>query len=170
MCDMDIVVNDTNIFLDLMSVGLLDISFELPIKFHTVDYVVAEITDMEQKKQIMKLVETGKLYVKEFDEQEFGEIISLYQSRNNNVSVTDCSVWYYAKKNDFRLLTGDGKLRKSATADGVIVSGIFYITDMLVECNIVGKTDMANILNSLRAINKRLPQKIIDERISNLLR
>jgi len=167
---MDIVVNDTNIFLDLMSVGLLDISFELPIKFHTVDYVVAEITDMEQKKQIMKLVETGKLYVKEFDEQEFGEIISLYQSRNNNVSVTDCSVWYYAKKNDFRLLTGDGKLRKSATADGVIVSGIFYITDMLVECNIVGKTDMANILNSLRAINKRLPQKIIDERISNLLR
>lgn len=167
---MDIVVNDTNIFLDLMSVGLLDISFELPIKFHTVDYVVAEITDMEQKKQIMKLVETGKLYVKEFDEQEFGEIISLYQSRNNNVSVTDCSVWYYAKKNDFRLLTGDGKLRKSATADGVIVSGIFYITDMLVECNIVGKTDMANILNSLRVINKRLPQKIIDERISNLLR
>lgn len=167
---MDIVVNDTNIFLDLMSVGLLDISFELPIKFHTVDYVVAEITDMEQKKQIMKLVETGKLYVKEFDEQEFGEIISLYKSRNNNVSVTDCSVWYYAKKNDFRLLTGDGKLRKSATADGVIVSGIFYITDMLVECNIVGKTDMANILNSLRAINKRLPQKIIDERISNLLR
>lgn len=157
---MDIVVNDTNIFLDLMSVGLLDISFELPIKFHTVDYVVAEITDMEQKKQIMKLVETGKLYVKEFDEQEFGEIISLYQSRNNNVSVTDCSVWYYAKKNDFRLLTGDGKLRKSATADGVIVSGIFYITDMLVECNIVGKTDMANILNSLRAINKRLPQKL----------
>ena len=128
---MDIVVNDTNIFLDLMSVGLLDISFELPIKFHTVDYVVAEITDMEQKKQIMKLVETGKLYVKEFDEQEFGEIISLYQSRNNNVSVTDCSVWYYAKKNDFRLLTGDGKLRKSATADGVIVSGIFYITALL---------------------------------------
>lgn len=60
---MDIVVNDTNIFLDLMSVGLLDISFKLPLKFHTVDYVVAEITDMEQKTQIMKLVETGKLRI-----------------------------------------------------------------------------------------------------------
>ena len=31
---MDIVVNDTNIFLDLISIGLLDASFELPIKFH----------------------------------------------------------------------------------------------------------------------------------------
>lgn len=30
---MDIVVNDTNIFLDLMSVGLLDASFRLPVKY-----------------------------------------------------------------------------------------------------------------------------------------
>lgn len=49
---MDIVVNDTNIFLDLISVGLLDVVFKLPIKFHTVDYVIAEIADDMQRKSV----------------------------------------------------------------------------------------------------------------------
>ena len=124
---MDIVVNDTNIFLDLISVGLLDASFKLPIKFHTVDYVIEEIVNEEQKAKVIALINDAKLYVKEFDENEFREIINLYESRHNNVSIADCSVWYYAKKNDYRLITGDGKLRSSATADGVIVSGILLI-------------------------------------------
>lgn len=163
---MDIVVNDTNIFLDLISIGLLDASFKLPIKFHTVDYIINEIINDEQKKKVITLIKSGKLYVKEFDENEFREIIDLYESRNNNVSVADCSVWYYAKKNDYRLITGDGKLRSSATADGVIVSGILYLTDMLVEYKIINEKVMAVKLKELCKINKRLPQKLIEERIS----
>ena len=74
---MDIVVNDTNIFLDLISIGLLDASFELPIKFHTVDYVIEEIINEEQNAEVAALIKEGKLYVKEFDETE---IIDLYES------------------------------------------------------------------------------------------
>ena len=77
---MDIVVNDTNIFLDLISIGLLDASFELPIKFHTVDYVIEEIINEEQNAEVVALIKEGKLYVKEFDENEFSEIIDLYES------------------------------------------------------------------------------------------
>ena len=77
---MDIVVNDTNIFLDLISIGLLDASFELPIKFHTVDYVIEEIINEEQNAEGASLIKEGKLYVKEFDENEFSEIIDLYES------------------------------------------------------------------------------------------
>lgn len=47
---MDVVVNDTNIFIDLLSVELLEETFKLPIDFHTVDYVVSEIVDSYQKK------------------------------------------------------------------------------------------------------------------------
>ena len=36
---MEIVVNDTNIFIDLHSIRLLDQFFELPITGHTVDFV-----------------------------------------------------------------------------------------------------------------------------------
>lgn len=163
---MDIVVNDTNIFLDLISVGLLDVVFKLPIKFHTVDYVIAEITDETQRRSVTDWARNGILYIKEFDEKEFAEIIDLYEERSNNVSITDCSVWYYAKKNDYRLLTGDGKLRNSATADGVIVSGILYLTDMLVDCGIVSKIIMADKLKELYKINKRLPKKLIEERVN----
>ena len=43
---MDIlVVNDTNIFIDLISVDLLDDFFNLPIGVHTTDLVLNELTD-----------------------------------------------------------------------------------------------------------------------------
>ncbi len=41
---MEIVINDTNIFLDLYDIGLLDDFFQLPIRVHTVDFVINEIT------------------------------------------------------------------------------------------------------------------------------
>ena len=53
---MDIVVNDTNIFLDLISIGLLDASFELPIKFHTVDYGIEKIINEEQNAEVAALI------------------------------------------------------------------------------------------------------------------
>ena len=40
---MDIVINDTNIFLDLYDVDLLHTFFQLPVQVHTVDFVVDEI-------------------------------------------------------------------------------------------------------------------------------
>lgn len=52
---MDIVVNDTNIFLDLISINLLEVSFRLPIKFHTVDYIINEITDVGQRTEVDSL-------------------------------------------------------------------------------------------------------------------
>lgn len=163
---MDIVVSDTNIFLDLMSVGILSEAFRLPIRFHTVDYVVEEIKNDEQIGQIMRLVDTNLLTVKEFDEEEISEILSMYLKCSSNLSVEDCSVWYYSKKNNYRLLTGDKALRSCATNDGVMVSGILYITDLLVEEGIIDKRNMASRLRLLCEKNKRLPRKLIEERIN----
>lgn len=163
---MDIVVSDTNIFIDLASVGLMENSCELPVRMHTTDQVINEITDNAQKVLVGRLVDEGKITVKHFDETEFSHVIEMFLSRKNNVSVTDCSVWYYAKRNGFRLLTGDGKLKSSAIADGVQVSGVLFLTDMLVEHKIISKKDMADKLERLLTINSRLPKKIINERIS----
>ena len=65
---MEIVVNDTNIFIDLHSIGLLYQFFELPITVHTVDFVINELTDEEQFKAINKYIENGKLKVQSFEE------------------------------------------------------------------------------------------------------
>ncbi|MGN0731384.1 MAG: hypothetical protein ACI4MA_05665 [Treponema sp.] len=69
------------------------------------------------------------------------------------------------KKDWRRLLTGDGKLRKSAEADNVKVSGILYIFDNLVEYGILEKADAANLLEKLMQINMRLPKGECEKRI-----
>ena len=162
---MDIVVSDTNIFIDLASVGMMEDSCELPVRMHNTDQVINEITDNAQKTLVGKLVDEGKITVKHFDETEFSHVIEMFQTRKNNVSVTDCSVWYYAKRNGYRLLTGDNKLKNSAIADGVQVSGILFLTDMLVEQKIISRKDMAEKLERLLDLNSRLPKRIINERI-----
>lgn len=163
---MDIVVSDTNIFIDLFSVGLLDAFCMLPLNVHTVDYVIYEITDNTQKIEIERLIQNGNIFVKDFDEEESADIIKMYTERRNNVSVTDCSVWYYAKKNRYRLLTGDSKLRNSAVDDGVQVSGILFLTDMMVEKGLIKPDDMAVKLKRLLELNARLPLRLINERIA----
>lgn len=150
-----------------MSVNLLEDTFRLSIEFHTADTVIAEITDTCQEAKINDIITKGCLYVKEFESDELIEILRMREESGTNVSITDCSVWYYAKQLGCRLLTGDKKLKRCATEDGVMVSGILYITDMLVEENIVTKDTMADKLESLLIQNKRLPKKEIEKRIKS---
>ena len=49
---MDIIVNDTNIFIDLHTSGLLNEFLNLPIEVHTVDFVISELTDDEQRQAV----------------------------------------------------------------------------------------------------------------------
>ena len=93
-----------------------------------------------------------------FSFEEIIEITDIHSKNTNNASITDCSVWYYAKKTGGRLLTGDGKLRKSAEGDNVKVSGILYIFDNLVEYEILEKDEAADLLCIQRYFSYRLPE------------
>ena len=46
---MEIIVSDTNIFIDLHSCGLLDSFFKLPYNVHTTDFVMSELLGRVQK-------------------------------------------------------------------------------------------------------------------------
>ena len=157
---MEIVVNDTNIFIDLHSIGLLDQFFELPIKVHTVDFVINELTDEEQFNAISKFIKNGKLNVQSFEADELLEIIKLQSKAGGNVSIPDCAVWNYAKKHNYTLLTG-----KKAIESNVTVKGIIFIFDHLVECEIITPQDAVIKLQELMKHNSRLPKSIIQERI-----
>lgn len=162
---MEIVVNDTNIFIDLYSIGLLDSFFRLPIRVHTVDFVLHEITVPEQFNNVNKFAQNGKLKVQSFGGDELKEVLSLKNRCSGNVSFTDCAVWYYAQTNNYTLLTGDRQLREKAIEANVAVKGIIYIFDMLVEHHILQPQIAATKLEELLAINPRLPKKIMRERI-----
>lgn len=94
------------------------------------------------------------------------QVNSIFENTNNNVSFTDASVWYYAKKTNGRLLTGDAKLKKSAEEDNVKVSGILYVFDNLIEYEILDKKTCADKLEKLYSINNRLPKGECEKRIS----
>ena len=96
------------------------------------------------------------------------EIGNLYQpnQKRYNLSLTDCSVWYYAKVNNYILLTGDRKLRTSSTYDGVEVHGVIYVFDSLVEFGVVSHQIAIEKLQQLFSINPRLPKEEIEKRIN----
>lgn len=114
MIEERIVISDANVIFDLLSVQLLEAFFALPCEICTTDLVISEIERPEQQQIIQKFIKLKKLGVATLDFDEFSEILLLQSTSKNNTSIADCSVWYYAKKVDGRLLTGDGKLRSAA--------------------------------------------------------
>lgn len=111
---MKIIVNDTNIFIDLHSIGILEKLCELPYEIHTVDFVVSEIVDERQSMAYNRLVKDGKITVNAFSAEELMEIVTEHSEVSGNLSIADCSVCYYARKNMVPMLTGDRRLRKYA--------------------------------------------------------
>ncbi len=58
-----IVVSDTNIFIDLISVNLLDGFFSLPWEVHTTDMIMKELKDSAQKAVVEVFCQRGCLKV-----------------------------------------------------------------------------------------------------------
>jgi len=162
---MEIVVNDTNIFIDLFQIGFLDEFFRLPFEVHTLDFVVNELKDENQRSAVKKFIDSGALTLKKTNPEELVEILNLQNSTPGNLSTIDCAVWRYAKVNGYTLLTGDRQLRNRAIDSGVTVRGILYVFDELVERHIITATCAIEKLKELVRINTRLPRELTEERI-----
>jgi len=162
-----IVVNDTNVFIDLYAIGLLEEFFHLSWEVHTTDFVLQELQREDQKNAVLRFLEKELLHVAGFGFEEIVEINKLKQryGEKTNVSLTDCSVWYYAKQNGCILLSGDRKLRNYAISDGVDVKGMLYVFDMLVDAGAISLEVASKKLTLLKAINPRLPENEIKKRL-----
>lgn len=163
-----IVVNDTNVFIDLYEVGLLEDFFSLPWEVHTTDFVMLELQREGQHEKVARYKADKRLVVPVFEAKELLEIGNMYQQYLNrtNLSLTDCSVWYYAKVNKYILLTGDRKLRTASTYDGVEVHGVIYVFDCLVEYDVISRQIAVEKLQQLFRINPRLPKDEVEKRIN----
>lgn len=163
---MKILVNDTNIFIDLHSVGLLEEMCRLPYEIHTVDFVVAEIADADQRRIFDELVAQGGIFIDGFTADEVIEIVEEHSSVSGNLSIPDCSVCYFARKHNVPMLTCDRRLRRYAEEQSIEVHGILFIFDELVRHDIISTSMAADRLEELFAINARLPKAEIRERIN----
>ena len=162
---MDIVINDTNIFLDLYDVDLLDAFFQLPVQVHTVDFVVNEIKRPAQQSVIQDLISRGVLVVKDYSSANLENLYHFNMECGGNLTLTDSTVIYYALSvAGCRILTGDRQLRNRAEERGITVSGILYVFDQLVEQGLIPPSEAAKKLEALFSINPRLPKREIEIR------
>ena len=163
---MKILVNDTNIFIDLHSVGLLEEMCRLPYEIHTVDFVVSEIVDADQRRIFDELVARRGIVVDGFTADEVIEIVEEHSAVSGNLSIPDCSVCYFARKHNVPMLTGDRRLRRYAEEQSIEVHGILFIFDELVRHDIISTSMAADRLEELFALNARLPKAEIRDRIN----
>ncbi len=66
---MKLVVTDTNVFIDMMDVGVLVALFGLGLEMHTTAFVVNELAS-DQQAQLWPYISTGRLKVVHFDPAE----------------------------------------------------------------------------------------------------
>ena len=145
---MKIIVEDTNIIIDLFKTGLLSFCMELKLEFHTTRYVVAEILESSQSAVLIGMINNGQLLIDDFVGEEYEQLIKYIAECNgeNNLSEADCSVLLLAKRLGCRLLTSDQKLKRKAKEHGVEVNGFLWLTDLLVKEHIVSGATMINHL------------------------
>ncbi|NCC61342.1 MAG: PIN domain-containing protein [Verrucomicrobiae bacterium] len=160
-----LVVSDANIFIDLWQIDLLEEFFQLPLKIHTTDYVIDELTKGDIQTKILYYSDHKKLIIQEFDGDESEAISDIYNNQNG-LSYTDCSVLFLAQKNECKLLTGDNKLNRVATKEGIDVHGLLHVFDLLVEEHqILPPQKAVQCLKSLISSNARLPVEEVESRI-----
>lgn len=164
-----ILISDANIFFDLININLIDQFFAVPEKISTTDLIIAEIEDEKQKKIIETLIQREKLIVKKFPQEEMQEIQKLNEA-TRKLSIQDCSVWYYAKKEKGTLLTGDKRLRQEVEKDNIDVRGIFFVFELILKYQLVSATEAISAVKELSKINTRLPQDKIKDFIENIKR
>ena len=158
------VVSDTNIFIDLINIDVLDIFFQLPWEIHTTDMIVSEFTDENQKKAILG---HSELVIKRYEPEELSDLVD-FHTKHSQVSINDCSVWQYAKQNNYVLLSGDGYLRKLTISDGIEVRGTIFVIEQLVDHGFLTAAEGADVLDKLKNSNTRQPLNEIQDRIRRM--
>jgi len=164
---MDIIVEDTNILLDLFKTGLIMHCQKMDISFHTSRQVYREITDSEQKSFYRGLVANGLLAIDSFDGDDFILLTETFEelSKISNLTEADCSVILLAERFKCRLLTADQKLIRQARARGLQANGFLWLTDKMVELQIVDEQSMVSYLQTYLNINQSAPTEEAQERI-----
>lgn len=156
-----VYISDTNIWIDFRNAGLLDALFSLPFKLCCTDFVLDELQDVDTK----HLLARG-LVVETLDAAATAALFNLMQAHNNS-SLADVSCYQLAHQTKHPLLTGDGRLRKQAKSDGLIVHGALWLLDQLVEHNIINSKNAAKGLQSMMDAGSRLPEAECQKRLAN---
>lgn len=159
---MKLIITDTNVFFDIISIDILPEFFALDFEICTTDFVVKEVLESTQKEQIESFIRANRLNVFKLTEDEVEEIRKFPTTRFFK-GITDKTVLWKSYSLKCLLLTGDKKLRNEAEGLGIEVHGSFWVITKLIEELIITKGKGVELLNKLKLLNANLPHDEIDK-------
>lgn len=151
-----VIINDTNIWIDLKLTNIIEKVFLLPYELAVPDILYNdELKDMDGElleangiKIIEKVAETAER-----------------SGMTNRVSFNDLTTLVVAKSRGYILVTGDGNLRKIAKSENVELRGTIWLIDEMVSNNILDIGEAALICKKLLQLKRRLPKEELQLRI-----
>ena len=157
------LVNDANILIDLLKIGLLDSFFRLTYDFQVTDMVVAEIQE-DNAADLHPFLAKGLLAQQGFTFEELIHIQAL-EVENPGLSIPDCSCLYLSQIKSATLLTGDAALRRVAEQKAIPVHGILWCFDEMVASEIITLDEAREKLVLLMVMNPRIPERECKKRL-----
>ncbi len=154
-----VYISDTNILIDFRNAGLLEQMFGLPFAFCCTEFVLRELKDFAHA----ELLGRG-LLVETMDEQSIAKLFRL-RNEHNNSSLADVSCYLLAQDTGHPLLTGDGRLRRQASSDGLQVRGALWLLDSMLEHGVIHADEAAHALELMLSQGARLPVDACQSRL-----
>jgi predicted nucleic acid-binding protein len=159
-----IAIQDANILIDLLAIGMFNHCLAAPCQFITTDIILAELYE-HQVDLIQPYIHSGRFSVIAITAEELLEIQSL-SLEDERLSIQDWSAFFYADKLGALLMTGDKRLRTMAEAKGVKVCGTLRLFDDLVSNGIISEEQACSFLQHLLRVNRRLPANECNSRMA----
>jgi predicted nucleic acid-binding protein len=146
---MRIAVKDANVFIDLESMGILDLWFQLDHQTITSSFVVVELENGDHANALAS-IRAGQVIEAVISSDEMEEFAELQQTcAPEGLSMTDVSVLFLAIRENAMLLSGDKPLRHQAKLRSIEVHGTLWIMDQLVDSRILAQKVAAQRLETL---------------------
>ncbi len=161
---MKLIITDTNIFFDIISIGAFPEFFSLDYEICTTVFVIEEIIRSEQREAVEVFIRAKEINVIDFSAEEIGQIYS-FKTEKKFKGITDKSVLWKSYQLKCILLTGDKKLRTEAENQGVEVHGSIWVITSLVDKGLIDSRKGIKLLEFLKEVNSSLPFDEIDKLI-----
>jgi hypothetical protein len=155
---MRLLIDDANVLIDLLDIGLLDDAMRIPCAMETTDLVQHEIVDHDQAMALSRCIEGGLLTVLSSSIEQMG-LIGEMQNTCPQLTLADCSVVFHAQDREGIVLSGDGRLRKEAARQGLEVHSTPWLIDLMVAQRTLTPGAAIEKVERLMGINRRLPHR-----------
>ena len=157
---MQLLISDSNIFIDMEVSNLTQKMFELPYQFAVPDILYYE----ELAEEHDNLLEYG-LIMKALSSKSIRYVDEiLYQYPK--IGFYDKLALATAKQESCPLVTGDGALRKAGQKEAVVIFGTVWLIDELISHSIITINEARDAYALMKVSGRRLPWKLIEERLS----